>query len=70
MMDDKRVPAVGEDFEWHGVKLITVECDGKGCTNCYFNRKMNKVKSDGCIKHACESGRRLDCKNVKFRKVK
>lgn len=67
---DKRWPAIGDEFEWDGVKLIAVECDGKGCTHCYFNRYSDERKSKGCVDHVCEASRRIDGKNIKFRKVR
>ena len=66
---DKRWPAIGDEFEWDGVRLLTVECDGKGCTHCYFNRINDQRKAEGCHNHVCEATRRLDKKNIKFRKV-
>ena len=67
---DKRWPAIGDEFEFDGVRLLTVECDGKGCTGCHFNFKHSQSRSKGCINHVCEGTRRIDKKNIKFRKVK
>jgi len=67
---DKRWPAIGDEFEWDGVRLLTVECDGNGCTGCHFNFKMSESRSQGCHEHICEGTMRLSKKDIKFRKVK
>jgi hypothetical protein len=68
-MKDKRMPMIGEEFEWHGVKLLTVVCDANGCRYCYFNRHGDEAKCQGCHDHICEESRRVDGVCVKFRKV-
>ena len=62
---------IGEEFELDGKTFVAKECNSRNaCYYCAFGNPTNNREAEMCTDRKCESGKRMDEKNVRFKEVK
>ena len=62
---------IGEEFEIDGRRFVAKECNSRNvCYYCAFGNPETHDEARRCTDRKCESSKRMDEMNVRFKEVK